>query len=795
MTEVTIEQLAKIVGVVPEWLLAQLQNAGIEAKSTQETISDSQRDVLLKYLQEIPKPTVETPINSKKSTLTLQRKSSESGSTGVHVTTQRKKRVVSPNLPSVSLPEKESKPTEEVKSIIEDQTVEKTSPDQLVEVVEKIPKLPVPIVEQPVVKPEAVKPRETTPKTSTTKVIHPSLVKSREHKHTPTRSPRSRAIKAQPSDHLVQSFAKPTAPVSKEISLPESITVAELAQKMSVKAAELIKKMISLGLMVTINQTIDQETAALVVEELGHKPKLMKEIDSIDSLSSEDEGLVKITRAPVVTIMGHVDHGKTSLLDYIRRTKVTFSEAGGITQHIGAYYVKTARGEITFLDTPGHEAFTAMRARGAKATDIVILVVAADDGVMPQTIEAIQHAKAAKVPIIVAVNKIDKPEADLEKIKQELTNQEIVPEEWGGETMFVGVSAKTGVGIDRLLESILILAEVLDLRAAIKGPARGVVIESRLDRGKGPIASILIQNGTLHRGDILLAGQYYGRIRAMYDDTGKSVEKVGPSMPVEVLGLSGVPSAGEETITVESEKKAREIALFRQGKYREVHIAHQQAVKLEDAFATFEQGEKILNIVLKADVQGSIEAVKETLQKIEHAEIRVKVIAGSVGGINTSDVNLALASKAIVIGFNVRADATAKRLAEREGVEIRYYNIIYNLLDDIKAAMSGMLESKFEEKIIGLAEVREVFRSSKFGVIGGCMVVSGLIKRGRPAHVLRDNIVIHDGEVESLRRFKNDVSEVHNGMECGISVKNFKELKVGDQIEAYERVEVKREIL
>jgi translation initiation factor IF-2 len=585
----------------------------------------------------------------------------------------------------------------------------------------------------------------------------------------------------------------PQPMVTKEITVPETITVANLAQRMSIKAAEVIKTMMKMGAMATINQVIDQETAALVAEEMGYKTKMLKENALEESLELEQVTTAEAKlRAPVVTIMGHVDHGKTSLLDYIRRTKVAAGEAGGITQHIGAYHVNTPRGMVTFLDTPGHEAFTAMRARGAKATDIVVLIVAADDGVMPQTIEAVQHAKAAKAPLIVAINKIDKPGADPEKIKQDLTKYEIVPESWGGDTMFQEISAKTGAGVDALLESILILAEVLELKAPVDCPARGIVVESHLDKGHGPVATVLIQRGTLRRGDIVLAGLHYGKVRAMIDDTGRKVGEAGPSIPVEVLGLSGTPSAGDEAIVIADEKKAREIALFRQGKYREVKLAKQQAAKLENIFDRIkEENVKTLNIILKTDVQGSIEAISEALNKLSVAEVKVKIVAGSVGGITESDVNLAIVSSAIMIGFNVRADVAARRLAEREGVEIRYYNVIYKLVDEIKAALTGMLAPRFEEQIVGLAEVREVFRVSKVGVIAGCIVQEGSIKRSIPLRILRDNIVVYEGELESLRRFKEDISEVRNGMECGIGIKNYNDIKVGDQLEFYKVVPIK----
>lgn len=582
----------------------------------------------------------------------------------------------------------------------------------------------------------------------------------------------------------------------KEVTIPETITVANLAQKMAIKVAEVIKVMMKMGAIATINQVIDQETAAVVAEEMGYKTKLLKESALEDSLDiSHEVDVETATRAPVVTIMGHVDHGKTSLLDYIRRTKVAAGEAGGITQHIGAYHVNTHRGMVTFLDTPGHEAFTAMRARGAKATDIVILIVAADDGVMPQTVEAVQHAKAAKAPIIVAINKIDKPGADVEKIKQELTKYEVVPEEWGGDTIFQLISAKTGQGIDELLESILVLAEMLELKAPVMCHARGIVIESRLDKGHGSVATILVQRGTLHRGDILLAGLHYGKVRGMLDDTGNKVEEAGPSIPVQVLGLSGTPSAGDDAVVINDEKKAREIALFRQGKYREVKLAKQQSAKLENIFERIqEENVKNLNIILKTDVQGSIEAISDALNKLSVDEVKVKIIANSVGAIAESDINLAFVSSGIVIGFNVRADAAARRLAENEGVEIRYYSVIYKMVEEIKAALHGMLAPKFEEQTMGIAEVREVFGVSKSAVIAGCIVTEGLAKRGAALRVLRNNIVVFTGEISSLRRFKEDVNEVRNGMECGIGIKNYNDIKVGDQIEFYKVVPVKHKI-
>ena len=591
-------------------------------------------------------------------------------------------------------------------------------------------------------------------------------------------------------------FEKPTAPIVREVEIPENISVSELGQRMSVKGSEVVKILMGLGTMTTINQIIDQETAAIVVEEMGHKPKLQNE-NALEEkiILANQEGGEETPRAPVVTIMGHVDHGKTSLLDYIRRTKVAAGEAGGITQHIGAYRVQTDNGDITFLDTPGHEAFTAMRARGAKATDIVIIVVAAEDGVMPQTEEAITHAKAAKVPIIIAVNKIDKENADPERVKQELANHEVIPEEWGGDTIFVHVSALTGEGIDTLLDSILLQSEMLELKAIATGPASGVVIESRLDKGRGPIATILVQSGTLKKGDIIISGQEFGRIRGLVSDSGKNIVSAGPSTPLEVLGLSGTPNAGDEVIVVPDEKKAREITLLRQGKYRESKIAAQHTMKLENVMSQMEEGKIVpLNILIKADVQGSSEALVDAVLRLSNDEVKVSIINSGVGGITESDINLAMASTGIVIGFNVRADASARKLADAEGIDIRYYSIIYDVIDDVKAALSGLLTPEIREQIIGVAEVREIFRSPKFGDIAGCMVTTGFIKRNNPIRVLRDNVVIYEGELESLRRFKDDANEVKSGMDCGIGVKNYNDVKEGDQIEVFERISVARKI-
>jgi len=592
----------------------------------------------------------------------------------------------------------------------------------------------------------------------------------------------------------------PAESVVREVSVPETITVADLAHKMSVKASEVIKVLMKLGQMVTINQVLDQETAIIVAEEMGHKAFAAKLDDPEAFLLDTDVGGgapagEPTARPPVVTVMGHVDHGKTSLLDYIRRAKVAAGEAGGITQHIGAYHVETPRGVITFLDTPGHEAFTAMRARGARATDLVILVVAADDGVMPQTIEAIHHAKAAKVPIVVALNKIDKPEANPERVKQELVAQEVVPEEYGGDSPFVPVSAKSGQGIDALLENVLLQAEVLELKAVHDGPAKGLIIESQLDKGRGPVATVLVQSGTLKRGDVVLAGSSFGRVRAMLDEAGKAIQSAGPSIPVEIQGLSDVPAAGDELMVLGDERKAREIALFRQGKYRDTKLAKQQAAKLENIFDDMtREGAKTLTLIIKADVQGSQEALSHALTKLSTDEVKVNIVHAQVGGITESDVNLALASKAVIVGFNVRAEQTARKLAEANGIDIRYYNIIYDAVDEVKAALSGMLTPEQREQVLGLVEVRQVFRISKIGTVAGCMVLDGLVRRTSRVRLLRDNVVIWTGELDSLKRFKDDAREVKAGFECGLSLKGYDDLKEGDQLEIFEVQEVARSL-
>jgi translation initiation factor IF-2 len=613
------------------------------------------------------------------------------------------------------------------------------------------------------------------------------------------RRPRRKKRTAKPQLQDKHGFQRPTTRVVREVEIPDAISVGELASRMSAKASDVIRELFKQGVVVTINQTLDSDTATLIVEEMGHKAVAAKTEDAEDILMRELErelgDVIEESRPPVVTIMGHVDHGKTSLLDHIRRTRVASGEAGGITQHIGAYHVKTERGMISFLDTPGHAAFSAMRARGAQVTDIVILVVAADDGVMPQTVEAIQHARASGVPVVVAVNKIDKPDASPDRVMQELTQHELVPEEWGGDTMVVKVSAKTGEGIDDLLDAVLLQAEVLELTAPIEGPARGAIVESSLDKGRGPVATVLVQAGTLHRGDTIVSGTEFGRVRAMFDEAGRPVDSAGPSIPVQVLGLSGTPNAGDDVVVVADEKRAREVAELRAERERQSKLEEQRGASLDQLFSQLQEGEaKTVNIVIKADVQGSMEALRESLLKLSTDEVKVVIVAAGVGGITESDANLAVTSNAILLGFNVRADAAARRVVEDKGLDLRYYSVIYELIDDVKKAMSGLLSPEVTEEIIGLAAVRDVFRSSKFGAVAGCMVVEGVIKRNNPIRVLRDNVVVYEGALESLRRFKDDVQEVKAGTECGIGVKNYNDVQVGDQIEVFERTERKREL-
>ena len=718
--------------------------------------------------------------------------------------------VVEPVVPSVEVPEVK----EEVAPEIPEVKVDTVSIAKVDEALDSKPDLAEGTLHKPTPKPgdkvtrpaakkgaKAVSVDKSSPWTETGhKKRTPATIDSRSGNWTAGRAntnPRHHVKHTKQEEVAPHAFSMPTEPVVHEVTVPETICVAELAQKMSIKAVEIIKALMKLGSMVTINQVLDQETAMIVVEELGHIAKPAKVDDpSVYLTESEDQKNVPLeSRAPVVTVMGHVDHGKTSLLDYIRRTRVASGEAGGITQHIGAYHVDTPRGMITFLDTPGHEAFTAMRARGSKVTDIVILVVAADDGVMPQTKEAIHHAKAANVPIVVAVTKIDKPDANSERVKQELVAEGVVPEDWGGDAMFVEVSAKTGQGIDSLLESVLLQAELLQLTAPKQSLAKGIVIEARLDKGKGPVATILVQSGTLKRGDAVLVGVVSGRVRAMLDENGKAINEAGPSIPVEIQGLSEVPMAGESVLVLADEKKAREIALFRQGKFRAVKLAKQQAATLENMFEQMAEGEvRTLPLIIKADVQGSCEAIAHALQKLSIDEIKVNLIHSAVGAISESDINLALASKAIVIGFNTRADAAARKLAESTGVDVRYYNVIYEMVDEIKAALSGMRAPEKKESILGMVEVRQVFVISKVGTVVGCYVTNGLIKRNSQVRVLRNNVVIHTGELDSLKRFKDDVKEVRTNFECGLSLRNFNDLEVGDQLEAFEIIEVARSL-
>ncbi len=863
MAQMSVEQFASELGLLPAVLLEQLQAAGVSKQMVKDGLTEKDKTQLLDYLRK-----VHGAEDKNKITLTRRQTSEikKSDSTGKAHTIQvevRKKRVfvkrdlvddvtgkdeaVEPAVPAAApllapapasvvdaaqkaLREEEAKKQAEliarqVAEIKEKRDRKKPVAAAVGEAQPVAASVPVPVLapvpvptevgalppaptegtlHKPVVKPEDKAAKAEKKKKQTKQVIWKD--ESTEKRGLKTRGDlsggkgwrtrRDKHSKTSSEDQGTHGFSAPTEPVVHEVMVPETISVGALAQKMTVKAAEVIKTLMKMGNMVTINQMLDQETAMIVVEEMGHIAKYAA-LDSPEAFLADTE-LPTIEhktepRAPVVTVMGHVDHGKTSLLDYIRRTRVASGEAGGITQHIGAYHVETERGMITFLDTPGHEAFTAMRARGAKVTDLVVLVVAADDGVMPQTIEAIHHAKAAKVPIVVAVNKIDKPEANPERIRQELVAQGVVPEDWGGDTMFIEVSAKTGQGIDALLESVLLQAEVLELKAAKDAPARGIVIESRLDKGRGPVATILVQSGTLKRGDILLAGAVFGRVRAMLDENGKTVEQAGPSIPVEIHGLSEVPVAGEVVVALADERKAREIALFRQGKFRDVKLARQQATKLENLFE--QKGEvKILALIIKADVQGSYEALTHALEKLSTDEVKVNIIHSGVGAITESDINLALASKAVVIGFNSRADTVARKLISATGVDVRYYSIIYEAVDEIKAALSGMMAPERKESIIGLVEIRQVFRISKVGAVAGCYVLDGVIRRGSSVRLIRNGELIHTGELDSLKRFKDDVKEVKANFECGLSLKNFNDIQTGDQLEVYEIIEVARSL-
>src|SRR5690554_314907 len=842
MAEVTVKELAQVTGTPVERLLQQMQEAGLPHTGAEQTVSDEEKQRLLAHLKNAHGEGGNEP---KK--ITLKRKTVSTlkvaGSKTVNVEVRKKRTYVKRDEVDLEAErqreleelraaeearqaaaearrkaeEEEARKAEEAARAAAEQAAQAAQAEARAEEQATAaepaaaPAAAAPVAEQEAPAPApapAAAPRKKEEQRRRDRVEEDE--RSRKRAGGPSKgriAPRSAdddeglarrrggggKLKAQKKRNQ-HGFEKPTGPIVREVVIGETITVAELAQKMSVKAAEVIKYMFKNGTMVTINQVLDQDTASIIAEDMGHQVKQVKESDLEDRLAEamQYEG-EEVTRAPVVTVMGHVDHGKTSLLDYIRRTRVASGEAGGITQHIGAYHVETDRGMVTFLDTPGHAAFTAMRARGAKSTDIVILVVAADDGVMPQTEEAVQHAKAAGVPLVVAVNKIDKEQADPDRIKNDLAALDVIPEEWGGDTMFVHVSAKVGTGIDELLEAVLLQAEVLELKAQPDAPARGVVIESRLDKGRGPIATVLVQNGTLRQGDVVLAGVNHGKVRAMLDENGNNVREAGPSIPVAILGLDGTPDAGDEMTVVADEKKAREVALFRQGKFREIKLARQQSAKLENMFENMSQGEKkTLNLVIKTDVRGTLEALQGSLSELGNDEVQVKIISGGVGGITETDANLALASNAVIFGFNVRADASARKVIESEGLDLRYYSVIYEIIEDVKKALSGMLGSDVREQILGVAEVRDVFRSPKFGAVAGCMVIEGTVYRNRPIRVLREDVVIYEGELESLRRFKDDVGEVRNGMECGIGVKNYNDVRIGDRIEVFERVQVAR---
>jgi len=834
MAEVTVEQLAKVVGTPVDKLLEQLNEAGLKFSAADQVISDNEKLQLLEHLRDSRSTKLGNAEGDNKK-ITLRRKSTSqlkvSGGQGrasatstVNVEVRRKKTYVKR---SDLVEEQEQKKREEDEALeaarlaeeaeqkkrddearaaaeklrLEEEAVKEAAEKAAQAEAEKAAKAlavaqaaaaPAPTVEK---KPAATATKDKKParkRDGKRAELHVSSDKRGRRKPAGGRN-RGRATVESSGKHA---FERPTEPVIHEVEIPESISVADLSQKMAIKAAEVIKVMMKMGAMATINQVIDQDTAILVVEEMGHVA-VSVQTDNIEAevIKPEYDDAAKVTRPPVVTVMGHVDHGKTSLLDYIRRAKVADGEAGGITQHVGAYHVETDNGVITFLDTPGHAAFTAMRARGAQVTDIVVLVVSADDGVMPQTKEAVDHAKAAGVPLVIAVNKIDKEGVDPDRVRTDLSGLEVVPEEWGGDTMFINVSAKTGQGVEQLLDAISLQAEVLELKAVPEGPATGTIIESTLDRGRGPVCTVLVQEGRLARGDLLLAGEEYGRVRAIFDEQGNQIDSAGPSLPVVVLGLSGTVQSGEDAIVAESERKAREIAESRRSKTREIKLAAQQAAKLENIFTQIEESKmESVNILVKADVQGSAEALRESLVNLSTAEVKVTIVSAAVGGITESDINLAAASSAIVMGFNVRADGSARKALDATGVDLRYYSVIYEAIDDVKSAMSGLLSPELREEIVGVAAVKDVFKSSALGAVAGCQVVEGLIKRGNPIRVLRDNVVIYEGELESLRRHKDDVNEVRAGTECGIAVKNYNDVRPGDNIEVYERTEIARTI-
>jgi translation initiation factor IF-2 len=847
MADVTVKQLAADIDAPVDRLLRQIVEAGLKARSEADSVTSDEKQQLLTYLR---KNHGESEAEPKKITLkrktTTTLKAGRAKTVNVEVRKRRtyvKRAEIEPEAakpeetPVPEAPEEETRPVaaeapqeeapkqaaaEPETPVAEEKPAEEEKPEakSSKKAAEPEPSIPAP-EDMPIPPPEegegkdrkakkkkekekarsrGDEPEEGKPKKKSAghrgprnRPVEEPLVINEEEEDTTLRKPLRAKKKPKEKRHA---FERPTKPMVREVDIPETITVGDLAQRMAVKSADVIKKLMGMGVMATINQALDQETAVLVTEELGHKPNTVSEDAFEEEVLSEFvfEGKEKTKRAPVVSVMGHVDHGKTSLLDYIRRTKVASGESGGITQHIGAYHVETDHGMVSFLDTPGHAAFTAMRARGAQCTDIVILVVAADDGVMPQTKEAVQHARSAGVPIVVAINKMDKEEADPDRIKTELAGMEVIPEDWGGDVQFIPVSAHTGDGIDDLIEALLLQAEILELEASPDAPAKGVVVESSLERGRGSVATVLVQNGTLRQGEMVVAGGFFGKIRAMTDEAGKQVKEAGPSIPVEILGLNGTPNAGDEFFAVADEKKAKELAEFRQAREREQRLHRQQAAKLENLFENMGKDEvKTLNVVLKTDVRGSLEAITKSLQDLGNDEVQVKIVSSGVGGIAETDVSLAMATNAVIFGFNVRADSASKRLVEQEGLDLRYYSIIYNLIDDVKAALTGMLAPEFREDIVGIADVRDVFRSPKFGQVAGCMVIEGNVYRNKPIRVLRDNVVIFEGELESLRRFKDDVPEVRNGMECGIGVKGY-DVKVGDQIEVFDRVRVERKL-
>ncbi|WP_404365031.1 translation initiation factor IF-2 [Marinobacter sp.] len=857
MAEVTVKQLADDVGAPVDRLLRQIVEAGLKARSENDSVTSDEKQQLLAYLRKNHGESDAEPRKitlKRKTTTTLKAGSGAGRAKTVNVEVRKKRTYIkraetqleaeqeaerptaeptqAPEEPApVSLEEPmQAQVTPESAESVEAVTGDSATPTPAAEPVETKAVEAAPAESSDVIEPadmpipppdpENAKDKDRKPKKKKEKekvrerVEEPDegkpkkksaghrgprnrpaeepVVISEDEEDTTLRKPLRAKKKPKEKRHA---FEKPTRPMVREVEIPETITVGELAQRMAVKSADVIKKLMGMGVMATINQPLDQETAVLVTEELGHTPTTVSDDAFEESVLSEIsfEGETA-KRAPVVSVMGHVDHGKTSLLDYIRRTKVAAGESGGITQHIGAYHVETEQGMVSFLDTPGHAAFTAMRARGAQCTDIVILVVAADDGVMPQTKEAVQHARSAGVPLVVAINKMDKEGADPDRIKTELAGLEVIPEDWGGDVQFVPVSAHTGDGIDDLLEAILLQSEILELKAVPKAPARGVVIESSLERGRGSVATVLVQNGTLKQGDMVVAGGFFGKVRAMTDEAGRQTREAGPSIPVEILGLNGTPDAGDEFFAVADERKAKELAEFRQVREREQRLHRQQAAKLENLFENMGKEQvKTLNVVLKTDVRGSLEAITKALQDIGNEEVQVKIVSAGVGGIAETDVSLAVATNSVIFGFNVRADAASKRLVEHEGVDLRYYSIIYNMIDDVRSALTGMLAPEFREDIIGIADVRETFRSPKFGQVAGCMVIEGTVYRNKPIRVLRDNVVIFEGELESLRRFKDDVPEVRNGMECGIGVKGY-DVKVGDQIEVFDRVRVERKL-